>query len=648
MMRGHKVACLMLITQPDSRTIRVVSDTGVVFYVPYSVFWNGFDRPAESIVLREAARGSPCAYEVRAFFLFGEIRDAISTGPTGITIARTWSLKTPGEVHLSLHVELDAATELRCLFPGVHACRGLPAEALSFLGEKTSYPASLTIATGGNGVLLYSKSARSAGVAASIGISAAEIEDEPSRLHVEVRFPGVEEPASRIGPRPKEKETPAPSTIKSPGSLERTHQVSLSFASAAEIHLKGAAAVLHSLAESPSAVPAAKVSIDTALLGDAAKGLLASHLLQRGGVVGVRETPSSQWLSSSAGLGLAIALLRLFPADAGARETALRLADFSLRGQLPSGFFYESYDAETGEWCGVKGEPKRELLSLGQSALVAELFLTLAEDLAGVSRPYEKYSLAGERFVELFLDEKARLSMPGNLYAPGARAPVSPAGGLSGLELFFPVARVLARTGHDRHKKALDLLARRFSSLSWDAFQPPGSREGREPDAAGAFLAVRLFTEMRALGYKPAEKPASGSVTARARAEESVRLFASFLVPWIRVHSENRHTPAERVFVGCLADSFVRQRVIFAGNEAAHLLLGLAALTTSSETKSLLAGLARLCLQGAREAPLGTAFFQHTQWDSEGKPGPDQVRQGPVDSRRCSAEILAGLRIAGS
>ena len=54
----------MKVTQSDSRSIRIVSDTGVRLSVPYSLFWNSHDRPAESIALSDSS-------EVRAFFLFG-------------------------------------------------------------------------------------------------------------------------------------------------------------------------------------------------------------------------------------------------------------------------------------------------------------------------------------------------------------------------------------------------------------------------------------------------------------------------------------------------------------------------------------------------------------------------------------------------
>ena len=642
----------MKVNQNDLRTIRIQPDSGIPFHVPYRFFWNGQERQAASIVLTTSAKEARGTgeghgpWEVRAFFLFGEIRDRITSDAAGITLHRSWAVKTPGAGHLSIDVEFDAPADTRCLFPGVHAQQGLPAVPTSFLGEKTCYPAALFLSMGRKGVLLFSRAAACEGAPAGIGISTSEIEDEPSRLRVEVRFPGQEEPAGRVGPVPSHEEDATERLIESPGSLDRSHELFLAFSTREDIHVKGAEAVYKRLMPAGEARTAAG-SVDQGFLRDSLQTALSTHLCEMPGVAGIREVPGSSWLSAGAGLGLAIAMRRLFPRDARLTELALRLADFALKGQIPSGFFYESCNLETGRWSGVRGETRQTLLSVSQSSRIAELLLLLAEDLAQDGLPHEKYFLAGLRFVEFFLDEKARLSMPGSLHIPGERAPVhGPAQSLGGLELFFPMARLFRKTGKDRYRKAVALLVKRFSEVPWDAFQPPGSRDGRGPDAAGALLATRLFVEMRELGYKPAEPPVTGAAAARARAAESVRLFSSLLLPWIRVHPHAGEELSEAGCSGCLVDSFARQRIIFAGNESAFLLLKLRALTPDSSLKSFLKSCARLCLDGARMAPLGTAWFQHTRWDLEGKPDAARGKLGPVDARRLSSEILAGLRVA--
>jgi hypothetical protein len=641
----------MKVNQNDLRTIRIQPDSGIPFHVPYRFFWNGQERQAASIVLTTSAKGGGTGeghgpWEVRAFFLFGEIRDRITSDAAGITLHRTWSVKTSGAGHLSIDVEFDAPADTRCLFPGVHVQEGLPAVPASFLGEKTSYPAALFLSMGRNAALLFSKAAACEGSPAGIGISTTEIEDEPSRLRVEVRFPGQEEPASSTGPVPSHKEQTSERLIESSGSLERSHELFLAFSAREEILVKGAAAVYKRLAPAAQA-PAAAGSADQEFLGHSLETALSTHLCEAPGVAGMREVPGSPWLSSGAGLGLAVAMRRLFPRDARLQELALQLADFALKGQIPSGFFYESYNLDTGRWCGVRGQASQTLLSVGQSSRIAELLFLLAEDLARDGLPHEKYFLAGLRFVEFFLDEKARLSMPGSLHTPGERTPVPVLPHyLGGLELFFPMARLFLKTGKDRYRKALALLVKRFSDMPWDASRPPCSREERGPDAAGALLATRLFVEMRALGYTPAEPPVTGAAAQRAHAAESVRLFSSLLLPWVRIHPHAGEDLSHAGCSGCLVDSFARQRIIFAGHETALLLLKLRALTTDSGLKSLLKSIARLCLQGARMAPLGTAWFQHTRWDLEGKPESARGKRGPVDSRRLAGEILAGLRVS--
>jgi len=666
----------MKVTQHDSRSISIVSDTGVRFSVPYSFFWNGHDRPAESIVLtfpvdeeekgrkgKKVKRVPAGVHEVRAYFLFGEIRDRISDDAAGITLSRTWSMKTPGTVRLIIAVEFDPPADLACLFPGLHSARGLPRSPLSFLGEKTTYPLSLFLSLGRKGVLLFSPSAACQDIPGSIGISRTEAEDEPARLRVEMRFPGIEDPAGRIGPKPGDLLPAEDSLIESPGSLERSHELCLASSSREEIAVRGGEAVLQRVASAPPA-PVALEKVDTGALADALQHALKRHHYQNGGVAGLKEVHDSPWISASAGLGCALALLKLFPEDARLGELALRLADFALKGQVPWGFFHESFHIPTGRWRGVRGQPGSALLSVGQSARVAELLIALSHELAERGRPHEKYFLAGLRFVDFFLDGKGKLNPPGGLHLPSSSA-VSPAStpGLAGLEVFFPVSGVFARTGHDRYRKALDVLVRRFSSLSWDLFQPPASREGRGPDAAGALLAARLYVEMRALGYKPVEPPVSSAAAARARAADSARLFASFLVPWIRVHDEPPDGKTALPPSGHLLDSFARQRLLCAGHETALLLLQLRALTPDKAEKHLFTTLAQDCLASTRCVPIGTAFIQHTRWDSAGvvagrvgKRGPADKKStdkrgpagkvGPVDSRRVAAEVLAGLRLA--
>jgi hypothetical protein len=658
----------MKVTQPDSRTIRVLADSGLAFDVPYRFFWNGHERPAESIALTQGRGDARSPHEVRAFFLFGEIRDRISADAFGITLHRRWSVKTTGSVRLSVDLRFEETAGTRCLFPGVAALAGTPVEPVSFLGEKTSYPAALFIAMGKKGVLLFSASADCGREPSIIGVRRVEAEDQPRSLLVELLFPGAETPASRIGPRPEHAVPPVESAIETRGTLEMSHQLFVAHCARDQIQVKGATAVFERLK-----IPAG-LSVDVSALAHALQGTLKTHLVEKGGVAGMRELPGSPWISSAAGLGLAVCMRRLFPKDDRLQELALRLADFSLKGQLPSGFFYESFHLGNGGnprgnaatnlrstaaansrstaagWRGVKGEPAQTLLSVGRSAHIADLLLTLSDDLRRDGLPHEKYYLAGLRFVDFFFDTKGRLCIPGGLHpARERRAVPASVETLAGMEIFFPMAHIHARTGRDRYKKALDLMVRRFSALPWDPFDPPGSRDGRGADAAGALLAVSLFAQMRALGYRPVEPPASGAAALKARAAEGIRLFASLLVPWIRLHPAEVRPgvgPSEAAMTGCLADSFARQRLLLAGHQTALLLARLGGLAAEPEMRLLLQGFALQCLGSAQRVPLGTSFFQHTRWDTAGKAEGAKGKSGPVDSRWLAAEVLAGMKIA--
>jgi len=635
---------LMKINQPDSRTISVTTEGGTRFFLPYRFSWNGHEREPASVVLETNGAGPRAVADVKAFFLFGMVKDRIASDPAGISITRSWNVMTPGSVRILLDVEFEAPDDVVCLFPGVYLQQGFPAETVSFLGDRTSYPAALIVRLGDQAAVVFSRSARSGEDLSSIGISRVENGEGARRLRVEVRFPGMEEPFSLSGPRPQDRIDPHDTGIECTGTLERRHELFLAFSPRAEILEAASAAVFRRLATEPAvkSEPARKIRDKAAPtkvgLAREAERILATHLVEDGGVTGLRDEPGSQWISSAAGLALAVSLRRLFPHDQRLGETALRLADFSLKGQLASGLLYENYHLGDREWRGVRGQPARTALSIPQSARIADFLLMLAEDLAGEALPFEKYFLAGQRFVDLFVDERGKYILPGSLYPPG-RQLVPGNDDLAGWEIFFPLVRVLDRVGRDRYKRALAVIASRFSSTSWDIFDPPSSRAKRDPDSAAALLVVRMFLELRSRGFKPAEPPGS-TASAKAKSAQSVRLFASLVLPWIRIHGG--HGDGQPRLNGALVDSFVRQRLLFAGNETAYVLGGLAQLAGSREQRRLLLDVSRLCLSVSDGFAPGTAFFQHTRWDQGGTDN-GTGRVGAVDSRRLANEILFGL-----
>ena len=413
----------MKITQPDSRTVCVRTDDGVTFHLPYRLYWDGHDREPVSVALETTSSGGRTSSEVKAFFLFGMVSDRITTDARGITIARSWKVETPGAVRLMIDIDFETPAAPSLLFPGAHACQGFPETAVSFLGEKTSYPAAVIACLGQRAVLVFSGSSRLDGEQASIGIRRREVEDEPDLLRIEVRFPGVEEPLSRVGPKPGHVEETVEPVIHSTGSLERHHELYLAMADRHDIMSAAPAAVLEKIGTRSAPRPASSSQIGLEELRGAADALVSTHLVEQDGVTGFREVPGSPWLSSAAGACMAVSLRRLFPRDERMRELALRLVDFSLKGQLPSGMFYENYLLEPGRWRGIKGETARTVFSVAHSARIADCLLMLAEDCAGEGSPFQKYFLAGQRFVDFFIDEKARLALPESLWVPGEPLP---------------------------------------------------------------------------------------------------------------------------------------------------------------------------------------------------------------------------------
>jgi hypothetical protein len=635
-MMGQQEIPPMKITQPDLRTIRVVTESGTGFFLPYRFSWNGHDREPASVVLETSGSGQKAAATVKVFFLFGMVEDRIRADAAGIIITRSWNVMTPGAVKILMDVEFDLPEDAVCMFPGVAVGKGLPARPVSFLAERTSYPGALILGLGTDAAVVFSRSSRSQEDAGSIGVSRVERDEESPRLRVEVRFPGVEEPTQRTGPRPDHHSDLGDPVIECAGTLTRSHELYLVFSARKDVLAAAPAAVVKRFSIAARETRS-RDAPDLAGLSKAARQLLSTHLVEDGGVTALREAPGSPWLSSPAGLALAVSLRRLFPRDQGLGETALRLADFCLRGQLSSGLFYGNYHLDDNEWRGVKGRPGRTALSIPQSARIADLLLHLAEVLREQGLPFEKYFLAGQRFVDVFVDEKGKVAVPGDLWAPD-----SPDQEWVGWSILFPVVRVLDRLGKDRYKKALGVIAARFGAAQWDVFNPPSSRKGRDSDSAASRLAVRMFLELRSRGFHPGEQPGSGA-SAKIKSAESVQLFSSLLLPWIRIHGGGAPGAGRSPGLdGALVDSFVRQRLVFAGNETAYLLRRLAALAGPGDLKSLLARLAGLCRSSGSDFPPGTAFYQHTRWDPEGREAAIG-KTGPVDSRRLSDEILFGV-----
>jgi hypothetical protein len=611
------------ITQTDSRTVGVLT-RGARFSIPYRFTWSGHERLPESVVLD--------GREVKAFFLFGTVKDLISEDDGGLLIHRTWTLMTPGDVRLEVRLDFPAPG-CSCLFPGVHCMQEIPQALRSVLGEKTGLPSAVFLFHDAGAALIHSLFPSPEGLEASIGVRRAAGEDGEEIVSVELASPPREEPNSMIGPRPGDTREEELREHASPGTLERTHCLRVVIGPREKIILDATRAACRNLGlpPAPTGRAAARRSVPhpgAERTAPAVRDCLQTHLVQEGSVCGLREVPASGFLSSSAGAGMACLILLMFPEDGELVETALRLADFSLKGQHPTGFFYETFNSQKGAWQGVRGRKgTAPLLSTSASARTAESLIELSSLLGDHGLPGEKYWLAGVRFVEFFLDARGRMSPPGALHIPGELAPREAS--LSGFEILFPLARVLQRSGRDIHAKALDALGRDFGQTRWDGANPPSSREGREPDSLAALTCCRIAALLLGLG----------------RRIGSPETWLSLLLPWVHINRPARELPVDPV--GGLVDSFRRQRLLFAGAETAYALSALSAHCTDAAVRGTAAELARIALSFSSRAPLGTAFLQHTRWDLEGRlPEGAAARMGPVDARRLVREAGFLLRLA--
>ena len=514
----------MTISQRDARSVRVEHD-GHVFSLAYRFWWEGRDRPPESITV-DGAR-------VTAFFLSASIRDTVTVDAHGVLVRREWSVRSTGPVRLTVDVHLETTGPVSYLLPGVALSTGLPAEGVSLHGARTAWPSAACLAIGGRGTVGFAldEGPFTAGISVSpVGqdeVPPAERDEGPVPLSLALTVPGTTGIA----------DAPDAGSVESPGTLDAARTFRIVSAPARRAWLRGASAVLAAVgggaspAGKKSAVkePSARVK-EEAVRGSvirAVEGCLETHLYAKGGVAGLRVEPASPLLSASAGAGMAVLLRELFPSDPVRTELALRLADFSLKGQHPSGLFYETYHVGRGEWQGVPGQPDRPVIGIAASARIADRLLAFADALCDAGLPFAEYRLAGVRFVEFFLDEQGRFQLPGALHLPGVRVPFEP--GLAGFELCFPLARILSHAGHDRYRKALDALAHALGGLPWGTPWLPTSREGRDPDSAAALLCGRLLIALAGSG-----RSSRGSAGARkGRGPVDVGDAATVVLPWV-------------------------------------------------------------------------------------------------------------------
>ena len=610
----------MTVKQTDFRTVKIEIN-GFYLFLRYSIRLNGEERLPESIVAREDS--------AVAYFLTATIRDSIRENSYGLAVERNWSIMPEGTVALSFCLDFPDFRETGFSFPP--AGRG-GTDHIS--GRHTAYHC---------GLFLYNQAEKNTSHSGlvfidppawgSIETLPIELEDKPFR-RVMLHFPsGVENGPDNV--------------LHSAGNFEHSLRLNLVVAPAGQIHRAGVEAGLSRLApaaylvpastapapESPVETPAAGTSPETSAdpgtgpaPGAAFTGLKAAlhelkgsvrvcldhFLYQDGGICGLRTLPEGTRLSSLAGSGLAFLLSRLFPDEAELLETALRLADFSLRGQHPSGLFYEHFDLRSVTWRDLEDdEPKREsLVSIEEGAGLAGFLLLLAEQLRTRNLPADKYQHAGVRLVEAMFDSRERLTTFDPLYYPDSSGSLGE--GPEILELLPALLILVKTTGKDRYRKAISSLAEHFYSRAPALSNPLSSSN-----------AVLITAR-------------SAAILAENRIKvKGIEVYLDLLLPWVYLNQvSGQFDPS-----GGILESNSSGRLVFRGFEYVYTLLKLERSLKKKLSKRedpWIPGLIDRLIGFTRQKALGCAGY-----DLDNPEAPF----GPQDSRRLVREAFYLLKL---
>jgi len=584
------------LSQVDLRTIKIEKN-GLSLYLRYSYSWNNQERLPQSIVFNQNY--------VNAFFLSATIRDSFVEESSGLSILRSWSIMPAGNIKLNFTLDLIDPEQSSYFFPSLHRGSFAGKEDRMFLGERLSYPASLFLYHQAGSLLISGQQPENIEQKASIGTRRVIIEDD-SLQRIEIRLPPEEKPVTIIGPRDIHTTKETAATIDSPGSLNMQYRINLTFAPLAKIHYRGALSIL----KLSKKYLHRQVKQNT--LAHYIEECLSTHLYKKGGIHGLRILEKSSVISAYAGAGMALLTLKALPRH---EESALRLGDFVVKGQHPGGLFFENYDISRSRWLGLHSSKK--LLSLEHASGTALFLIHLSRELKHRGLCWQKYFFAGRRMVDSFLENPKQLQNLGSVIDLSSLKSVEK--GLGCLELCQPLLLLYKITGEERYKKALNTIKESFFSEYRRPDLLPSSRAGRDPDVKGALFLAHAVLALVAAGLKI----------------KNSADYMSLLLPWIYLNRS--FNGGNFNSIGGVIDSTRRNRLLFRGYELSYLLLKLNKLLSakSSSPAELLAG---QLIGFTSQKPLGTAYFLHTLWDSQGKIKRDRGPFGPVDSRRLVRE----------
>jgi len=577
----------MRITQADFRTVRIAVG-GLTVLLRYSLYQDGEERLPESI----ACRGD----QVTAYFLASTIRDFIAPERYGLSIQRSWTVLQEGRVGLSFCLEFPELTGAAWLLPGVARGESVPLQAEPADGSLTALPAGLYLLAGKASVLLFADPPAGARQGSSVELARLVQEEEPL-VRVELHRPprAVAAPGRRSAPR-AQAALQAQAALWVSGSLEQAARLNLVISPARELFAQGLSAALDRLAAWQPRASGAPAELAPAALQARTREEFAACreqlLVDEGGTCGLRLSPGLPTLSTSAGAGLAALLPAVFPGDEAMEELALRLADFALRAQLPTGLFCERYDLKRRSWLESEGRRTHPPLVLaGESAETARALVVLVGLLRRRRLPHLRYLHAAARAV-------------GALTAAAAASPASEA---EALVLPEPLAELYLLTGKDAHKRSLAGIRERFFSVD----REPAAEDSLQP----AFLRARAAAALSAAGFPP----------------KGPQDCLYSLLPWIHLNPGENPWQEEPVPCGGLHETLGSRRLLFRGFELAHLLARLGA--GLPQGAPFLRDLLPRLLDFTLGRPVGTSYL------SLGEPAGPAV--GPVDSRLVVRELTA-------
>jgi hypothetical protein len=576
---------IMRIKQADFRTIQI-EKLSLSCQLRYSLYQDGEIRYPESI----SCRGDT----VVAYFLTSTIRDFFSETAYGFCIERHWNIATEGSFGFNFCLELPTDPEMAYLFPGVSSGRPLPLSGELSSGERTCYANGLFLFSNPASVLVFSDPPASTEEAGSIEAKRLQRENETDFARIEVRVPAAVKPAEKRSRRAREEGL----FFRSDGQLQYDLRLNVVTAPPDQIYRRGISAVLErgkTLLHSPPRLSPESIRDS---LGNQVEECLKVFLIDRGPLCGLLETKGGNILSSLAGCTLALMQLRFLPADTDAVELALRLADFSLKGQHPRGQFYPHYRMDRKSWLPAESPVA---VALHRSAAIALMLLRIAAALESKGIPSSAYLQAASHMGDSLLqsnqdlEDIAGLLYPDSLLSAGTAASGPGEGAAVLVELFLELQKV---TGKDKYRKAVRALKSGFFSQK----SQPGFLLG--PGENTADLDAILIHAQAAVSLDTSGYPVKG-------------LHHYFDALLSRIHLNSPGSGSDFNPVGGSNHTLGNPILLFRGFELSHTLLTLDKRMNKSARLEKLKLLVSQLLAFTLQKPPGTSCFDPTQKRSD-------------------------------